>query len=162
MPYCRDCIYFHYDSSKLLFKYRCSLTDESVSETGCCNRFVARPTKSNTNYSSGSSSSGCFLTSACVDYLGKADDCKELTLLRKYRDEQMKKLPDGDTLIKEYYDVAPKIVDRIDASSEKSKYYDKIYSVISTCAYLIEKEEYEEVLSLYKNMVLDLKNEFNL
>lgn len=160
MPFCCDCIYYYYDSSKIIFSSRCSLTEEYVNEYGRCDRFSARPTKSNSNYTSGSS--GCFLTSACVDHLGKPDDCKELTLLRKFRDEQMKKMPDGEQLITEYYEIAPKIVKAIEASPNKSEYYDEIYSVVSTCVSLIEKENYGEVFDLYKKMVLDLKKEFDL
>ena len=36
---------------------------------------------------SGSSSGGCYFTSACVEAQGLPDDCHELTALRKFRDE---------------------------------------------------------------------------
>lgn len=157
MPFCHDCLFYHPTETTL--KGECNYLHEIVDEYGRCDNFSARPTKSNSNYSSGS---GCFLTSACVDYLGKPDDCKELTMLRKYRDEQMKKMPDGEQLVKEYYEIAPKIVKAIESSPDKSKYYDKIYSVVSTCVTLIEEENYDEVLKQYKNMVLDLKKEFGL
>lgn len=74
----------------------------------------------------------------------------------------MKKMPDGEQLVKGYYEIAPEIVKSIESSPDKSKYYDKIYSVISTCVTLIEEENYDEVLKQYKNMVLDLKKEFGL
>lgn len=74
----------------------------------------------------------------------------------------MKKMPDGGQLITEYYEIAPNIVKAIESSPDKATYYDKIYSVVSTCVSLIEKENYGEVFDLYKKMVLDLKKEFDL
>lgn len=74
----------------------------------------------------------------------------------------MKKMPDGEQLITEYYEIAPKIVKAIEASPNKSEYYDKIYSVVSKCVDLIENKNYDEVLNLYKSMVLNLKKEFDL
>ena len=44
---------------------------------------------------------GCFLTTAVCEYLGKADDCEELTTLRDYRDQWLAKQPGGVELIEE-------------------------------------------------------------
>ena len=99
-----------------------------------CNNFSAKPTASNSGYTKGS---GCFLTSACVDYLGKADDCEELTILRKFRDEYMKPNEKYAPLVQEYYHVAPAIVEFINSSPDKDKYYQYIYSVVLKCIDLI-------------------------
>ena len=46
---------------------------------------------------------GCFITTAtCAEY-GKPDNCYELTMFRKFRDEWLSKQPDGLKLIEEYY-----------------------------------------------------------
>lgn len=55
------------------------------------------------------SSNGCYLTTACVEYKGLSDSCKELTLLRNFRDNYMKN--NSSTDIDKYYQVAPRIVD---------------------------------------------------
>jgi hypothetical protein len=52
----------------------------------------------------------CFITSACCEVLGLADDCFELTALRRYRDEVLMKMPDGAGEIALYYCVAPAIL----------------------------------------------------
>ena len=103
--------------------------------------------------SSSSSSGGCFLTSACVKYLGKSDDCTELQTLRKFRDEYMAKTEDGLRLVKEYYAIAPQIVEKIDASSNKACYYDGIYATICKCVALIGQNKLDETYQEYKKMV---------
>lgn len=52
----------------------------------------------------------CFLTTAVCEYLGKSDDCEELTTLRACRDQWLAKQPGGKELIEEYYEIAPGIV----------------------------------------------------
>ena len=112
--------------------------------------------------SSSSSSGGCFLTSACVKYLGKSDDCTELQTLRKFRDEYMAKTEDGLRLVKEYYAIAPQIVEKIDASSNKACYYDGIYATICKCVALIGQNKLDETYQEYKKMVESLQKEFGL
>ena len=41
------------------------------------------------NYGFEKYTSGCFLTTATVKYMGKPDDCYELTVLRDFRDKYM-------------------------------------------------------------------------
>ena len=62
------------------------------------------------------SSSGCYLTSACVEAMQKSDDCFELTTLRRFRDEWLANQPGGKEEIEEYYRIAPEIVAKIHAS----------------------------------------------
>lgn len=72
------------------------------------------------------SSTGCFITTACVESQGLADDCKELNCFRMLRDEFVSTLPNGNELIKEYYEKAPMIVSAI----EKTKKQNEVYSVL--------------------------------
>ena len=110
------------------------------------------------HYSVGSSSS-CYLTSACVGYLGKPDDCYELTTLREFRDNYLKKTEEGQTLVNQYYEVAPKIVEKIEASGKQKEYYEYIYGVVNECVTCIEKGDKDGALSRYREMTLKLKNE---
>ena len=133
-----------------------------VDEYGSCNKFDEECNESNMGYrgsSSGSGSSGCFLTSACVEYLGKEDDCTELSALRNFRDEYMKQTEEGKKLVDEYYKVAPQIVKFIDSSSQKNDYYQYIYGVICECMELLKKDNNDAIVEAYKNMVLRLKEE---
>lgn len=104
-------------------------------------------------------SSDCFLTSACVEYMGKSDDCAELMALRSFRDGYLKSRDDGKLLITEYYDIAPKIVETIKSSNKKEEYFNYIYSVICKCVKLIKEDKNEETLLEYVSMVKKLKSE---
>lgn len=157
MGVCRDCLHFdRTDEVERIFSsnvYRCTYLNQYVRTDGSCSAFQQRPT-----YNSG----GCFLTSACVDYLGKPDDCEELTTLRKFRDEYVKNLPDGEAIVKEYYAVAPAIVQKINVLENKNDYYDYIYQTICACIKLYEFGYLEQTLVLYKEMVLKLKKELDI
>ena len=101
----------------------------------------------------------CFLTSACVEYMCKPDDCEELTALRAFRDTYMKSVNNGKKLIEEYYEIAPEIVKKINASGCKNVYYEYIYSIIKKCVDLLSLGKNEETLREYQVMVLKLKSE---
>ncbi len=148
MPTCQKCAYFHTTDNVVFNKYYCELFKRYVRKDDSCSSFVARP----------SGGRGCFLTSACVEYLGKADDCEELTVLRVFRDSYMRKTEEGKALVKEYYEVAPKIVEAIDASPDRDKYYKYINQVVNHCVTLIGEKKYEETQQEYVNMVQKLKH----
>jgi hypothetical protein len=56
---------------------------------------------------------GCFITSACCEALGLADDCFELKALRLYRDEVLARRLGGAEDIAAYYARAPLILARL-------------------------------------------------
>lgn len=169
MGYCCDCKYSYVNRKTALGgilttdTYICSVMNKAVDKYGSCNKFVEMPNEENMGYKGGADPgtgfSGCFLTSACVDYLGKPDDCEELTVLRKFRDEYMKSTEEGSTLVDEYYAVAPDIVEKIDASEKRGDYYDYIYNVICKCIDLIAADENEQALNEYRAMVCRLSDE---
>ena len=154
MGMCGECMHVRIDDTGFFKKYYCSLTQRYVSYGGSCSHFTKN------DYKGGNS--GCFLTSACVQYLGKSDECAELTALRSFRDNYMKATPYGQKLVEEYYKIAPEIVKNIDNSEKRSAYYDYINNVIDKCIKLLDKGENESVLCEYQHMVETLKNEFNL
>ena len=52
----------------------------------------------------------CFVTTAVCEAEGKPDDCPELTAFRAFRDGWLMESHGGETLISEYYALAPAIV----------------------------------------------------
>ena len=168
MGTCKDCVFCRKEDGNLIFnRYYCTYSSDVygryryVEANATCNNFTRRSTPENSGYT-GSSGSNCFLTSACVDYMGKADDCEELTALRAFRDGYMASTEDGKALIEEYYRIAPTIVDKINQSVKKADYYAHIYEEISLCLVLIKENQNEMVLERYKKMVLSLKDEFQI
>ena len=84
------------------------------------------------------------------------DNCHELTVLRWFRDKFIKLHEKYH-----YYKVAPKIVEGIDASKNKSKYYQFIYDqVVKASVDAIKKGEYSFAYNRYKRTVQMLENKF--
>lgn len=109
----------------------------------------------------GSSSGGCYLTTACTEMQSLPDDCHELTVLRQFRDGYMKQQEQGPSDIDEYYQMAPLLVDIIDQRKDRETIYMKIYTdVIVPCVELIEAGQNQEAYDRYKAMVLDLKEQY--
>lgn len=108
-------------------------------------------------YKGNSSSSGCFLTSACMIAKGLPDDCKELTVLRDFRDNWLKQQPGGIEDIAEYYMVAPKIVERINAESNALDTWNELYeTLVVPCVEMIQQEKMVEAYQLYKKTVINI------
>lgn len=145
MAYCRDCSSFYVVNGE----YRCSYYEIELpySDYNACGNFRS-------NDRSANSGGGCFLTSACVAYMKKPDDCEELTVLRNFRDGYMAKTEEGKALIEEYYAVAPAIVQKIESSNKADEYYKDIYQTVLRCIEAIRSGENETAVALYKQMVL--------
>lgn len=73
-------------------------------------------------------SGGCYLTSACMSAKGEefSDDCYELSLLRGFRDSYVKEKYPEDIAI--YYEIAPKIVEKVEKSEDNVKVFEKMYN----------------------------------
>ena len=96
----------------------------------------------------------CFLTTAVCEYLGKPDDCEELTTLRAYRDNWLAKQPGGRELIEEYYAIAPGIVRAMKDSPDYGELCETLLArYIRPCLALIAEGKNEECKRLYMEMV---------
>ena len=104
---------------------------------------------------------GCFITTAVCDSFGKADDCYELTAFRNFRDKWLALQADGKNLIAEYYEVAPKIVEKINSLSNSAEIYKNIWrDYLSACLKSIEVGNNENCKKIYVEMVNTLKEKF--
>ena len=100
-----------------------------------------------------SSGTGCFLTTACCEYKGLQDDCHELTIMRKFRDEYLKSKQYGKEMIDAYYERAPKIVERINQSDRKNEMLDYIYKEICRLVELYEQNKCSDIAARYLQMM---------
>jgi Domain of unknown function (DUF4157) len=105
-------------------------------------------------------SSGCFLTTACVEYMGLSDDCEELTTLRKFRDTYLLSKSNGKELIKLYYEHSPKIVIAIHEQDNEEEILKDLYKIIRQCVDSIQKGDNEWAYQTYCRMVMQLKAKF--
>ncbi len=103
----------------------------------------------------------CFITTAVCENLGKPDDCYELSTLRTFRDSYMMQHISGKELVKEYYEIAPELVMRIDQYKMADAIYQDIYrQYLQPCITHIEQNEYDKCEKLYIEMVCTLKNRY--
>ena len=109
----------------------------------------------------GSSSGGCFLSSACVIAKNLPDNCRELEVLRSFRDEFMLSLKSGPDDIKHYYSTAPKIVDAINRSEDATATWSRIYNeLVAKCVGLIDAGQYTQAYDFYKYYFKRLEEQY--
>lgn len=103
---------------------------------------------------------GCYLTTVAVSYKGLPDNCYELTTLRNFRDNYLKKTENGTKEIQHYYSTAPLIIDKINKSPLKTTILEDIYNnLIYPCVELIESNKFQEAHQKYKQYTLKLEKE---
>lgn len=97
---------------------------------------------------------GCFLTTAVASRRGEADDGPTLTALRTFRDGWLRRHPDGQELIAEYYWIAPRIVAAIPPGHDE---WDRIAAEVDQSAAAILTGKPEEAFAVYRTMVRRLE-----
>ena len=81
--------------------------------------------------------------------------------LRRFRDTWLKNFKKGKDVIKQYYEIAPKIVSAINETKNSKLVYDMLYEkMVKPCVTFIEQEKYQEALELYQRMTLQLEKEY--
>jgi len=103
----------------------------------------------------------CYITTAVCENLQAEDNCYELNILRKYRDQYLLSEKNGDRLIGAYYDIAPTIVTRIERQKNAKSIYKNLWKTyLKPCVTHIENNENEACKVLYTKMVKDLQNQY--
>jgi hypothetical protein len=102
----------------------------------------------------------CFLTTAVVHWAGKRDDCRELTLLRRFRDTYMRGLPEGPDMIRDYYRFAPRIVRAIEGNALSGIEWPRVYAMVQTAIRYIVAGRNAAALRIYSAEYLRLKNRY--
>lgn len=109
----------------------------------------------------GNSTSGCFLTSACVEAMNLPDDCYELTTLRRFRDGYMRSTTTGAADICEYYHIAPTIVANIRKLPNAKNIFHQIYDeLVAPCVTLIESGKEDEAYTKYRDYTKQLHQQY--
>lgn len=103
----------------------------------------------------------CFITTATCRQAGKSDDCPELTAFRSFRDGYLHSQPDGEALIREYYEIAPAIVLAIDLTDHPDTVYPDIWDRhLSHCYDALNRGDCRACKELYTQMVHDLAEKY--
>lgn len=99
---------------------------------------------------------GCFLSTACVRYRGLEDNCRELRVLRSFRDRYVRSTSLGEEAIDYYYDVAPRMVRLINNSIVRTEIWNYVSAVVSDAVDLIDSGQPAAALRSYQQLVLHL------
>ncbi len=156
-----ECKFYYYDSG-----YSCALKREKEGFSSIDSDTVHRycwgyQYEECPRYKATQSSTGCYLTSACVEAKGLPDDCRELTVLRSFRDIYMKGTETGSADICEYYHTAPIIVKNIKQLPNSMDIFEEIYNeLVVPCVALIDNNLNEEAYRKYKAYVQKLQSQY--
>lgn len=103
----------------------------------------------------------CYITTAVCESLNLPSDCNEIVVLEDYRDNYLASTEEGKAIIKEYYNIAPTIVKRINRKNNSKEIYNNLYKdYISVCLDNIENNQLELCKEHYINMVNVLKKQY--
>jgi hypothetical protein len=98
--------------------------------------------------------SKCFITTAVCESEGLPDDCETLMTLRKFRDEFMLTNPERAKLVKRYYEIAPSIVDELDALPDEGQHaYTILRHEIDAAIARIKSGDMEGAMNVYMKLV---------
>lgn len=105
----------------------------------------------------------CFITTAVCEFAGKPDDCPELTMLRRFRDQYMMQTSRGQALVRQYYEIAPQLVTAINFCSDRRAVYERLrVCYIEPCLALLEDGDFPACQDHYCAMVQYLTDEFGM
>lgn len=140
---CGSCVYYNFQDERNTNK--CKKYDRYYyKEEEACKKYYEAVE---------STSSGCFLTTAACEFMGKSDDCRELTLMREFRDTVLLNSICGKVLVDDYYKLAPEILKAIETNSNKNKILNYIYDEICKIVKLLEEKKFDSAISEYVLLV---------
>jgi len=116
-----------------------------------------RKKRSDSGQSRDKKSGGCFLTTAACNFRGLPDDCHELSVLRKFRDEKLMATRAGVSMVEHYYCIAPAIAQDLVHQDD----LELVWKTIVECVRLIEAELDDLAVKAYSDMVFRLQRQFN-
>ncbi|HSY26433.1 MAG TPA: CFI-box-CTERM domain-containing protein [Burkholderiaceae bacterium] len=98
----------------------------------------------------------CYITTAVCDSLQLPDDCIELTMLRRFRDEVLLLTSQGIDDVQHYYAVAPEIVAAIDSRADASRIYtDLNLRYIQPSVAALARGEHHLPHALFREMIAE-------
>jgi hypothetical protein len=106
----------------------------------------------NDKYDPPKDNGGCFLTTACMRHKGLPDDCRELRVLREFRDGYLARTQRGRDLLYEYYSTAPYVVQKVSESPHADKLWTSAFDMITAAVDRIEAHDPENAIWVCKKL----------
>ena len=102
---------------------------------------------------------GCFISTAICEIIGKDDDCDELQTLRGFRDNVLCKEPSLKAMVDEYYLISPPLADALRKMSNKHEIAEELFeNHIDIILKQINQNKISETVSSYQEMISHLKS----
>ena len=103
----------------------------------------------------------CILTTACIRARGLPDNCLELTTIRAFRDDYLKREPTGQAIVADYYATAPHIVAAINQDPLGPLVYADLYDrLVVRAVELIQAGHHQEALTYGLGIYGELKQRY--
>ena len=140
------------------YKFNVGLSLDGPEEIN--NRTRSYSKGSHSKHNKGGSGGGCYLTTACTKAMNLPDDCYELNVLRSFRDNILMSQPTGKKAVREYYNMAPEIVQAVEEQEDAQVIWRSVYRDIGQAVSLVLSNDFEGALKHYKKLSLDLKQRY--
>ncbi len=102
---------------------------------------------------------GCFISTAVVSNFNLPDDCRELNILRRFRDTYMRCTLERQQEVEEYYRIAPGIVEAVSQRADASDIWRALWvSHLAPAIAAIECGDDDRAHSIYRDMVASLSH----
>jgi hypothetical protein len=105
----------------------------------------------------------CYFTASCLEVRGteNEENCYEVRLFRLFRKEYVSGLPDGEGLVADYDERAPKVVRAIERRADAREVYLDLYErFVGPCVVLILGGQWEEAYEVYGRMRQETESRF--
>lgn len=106
--------------------------------------------------------SQCYITTIVCHTLGYDDNCELLNILRDFRENYLKKHQEYLELLLEYDTVGPIISQNIALENNYAFCLIMLNGYLIPCANYIKNGNFENAITIYKNMVKHLTQKFNI
>lgn len=143
--------------------YKTTISDGDQKATGHGTTPEASQESASNQFDSGDTTdagSPCYLTTACVRSKNLPDNCLELKTLRDFRDNILMTNSEGRKAVKEYYKMAPEIVQAIESQENAQKIWNSVYNDIKIAVSLVRSGNPSGAFKHYQEMTLNLKENF--
>lgn len=141
--------------------YKTTISDGEKYSTGVGSTPEQSQESASNSWDSGDTTdSVCYLTTACTKTMNRPDNCLELEVLRDFRDNFLMKSSEGKRAVKEYYEVAPKIVQAVEKREDASEIWKEVYGDIVHAMSLVLFGSFDKAFEHYKQMTLGLKENY--
>ena len=142
--------------------YKTTISDDKKKAEGRGNTSEESQKIASEKWKSGKTESkdSCYLTTACVESMNLPDNCLELRVLRDFRDRILMQEPSSRKAVKEYYKIAPEIVQAVGERDDAQDIWHSIYRDIKHAVFLVLSGDFKGSFQHYQQMTMRLKEKY--